>query len=965
MEQVYIEDKQGNKVLPITHVNAVRDDNGNSLPSIMGAFEDEVRGLVDTPHENYVTVAATSQTTAAEDVLPDSGQSADTIYRVSNWDGSANSGAGAFDVTSYSEYAWDDVSSPNKYIFLCKKTQIGEVFDITVYNNNTKYADLAAALGTNGANIPESLRKGGMSIKFVHAYDNKYVQFFLTKDEWSSSEADWEKMNLEGELDRLHIDVNGEVWTKDTELTYINQNSTSQQVGIEQGRQVIFELIRCNVDVTIYLKYKDDTTLVLGGAAQGDKIKFVASKDIKLIWLYSSSSSSDGTKYIVTVQGCVQKIDELEESASNLSRTVYDDEWSKDTQAIYLNEYYTKQEVNIKQGEDFSCSLVRANISGTVSVLAKYTDNTSSIIVSLSVGDTFLATAQKDISYVYLYSDVTSSTGSKFIVKRLGLVSKVEKNTDAINRIDNIVGNNTPINTVRGRVDGYINSTGYHSQNGYFVSRPVFVNKGAIINYSVGNYGSNIAIVVSTNDITDFPACTWTIEDSVNGNVRTKSGQIIVDSGKYYAVCWKSGYYETGVTYDNELIVGFAKAIDNNSKEIQQLGTKIIDNPFAGKNVVVLGDSHAQHRSEWMPKLCELTKMNYLSELNSLINVGNDVPSTYEMYFHPLRAQLQALIDNQGTTNVDVILVENVHYRKIGNAKDYSFHPSQLLSFDTYNMTKDEEEAYWQANFALIVGSFPSSSQKADTLLKSTITRYTRVITFSSSAVSAGLFTLSIDGHDFASDITSGMTLAQAIAEIYTWAFGDYCDWENISFDSTSITIRYKGSSSDPSINFSVNAGTTNISATVSGSNTQSTSKVYRYLESATDSDFLVKEKWHKMQPYFYNGYRTLKGFFEDININFPNAKVVVFSVPDYSFSSFDEHLNMGNFMETQQYTESTENGEQMLNVAKLYSAITINVEKECGISPFNWFNFYSANNVHPKTVGYERWAETITRFLI
>ncbi len=79
MEQKFITDKQGNKVLPITHVDAVRDDEGNTIASLMGTFEDEVRGLVDTPHQEYVTVDAFAS-------LPAEG-SADTIYRVSNWDG--------------------------------------------------------------------------------------------------------------------------------------------------------------------------------------------------------------------------------------------------------------------------------------------------------------------------------------------------------------------------------------------------------------------------------------------------------------------------------------------------------------------------------------------------------------------------------------------------------------------------------------------------------------------------------------------------------------------------------------------------------------------------------------------------------------------------------------------------------------------------------------------------------------
>lgn len=91
------------------------------------------------------------------------------------------------------------------------------VYDISVAHPDgqgkpTPYADLTAALGTGGANIPESLRKGGMSIKFIkgsaQSSDNKYVEYFLTKNTWSASEADWEKVNLEEEVRQLGQQVN-------------------------------------------------------------------------------------------------------------------------------------------------------------------------------------------------------------------------------------------------------------------------------------------------------------------------------------------------------------------------------------------------------------------------------------------------------------------------------------------------------------------------------------------------------------------------------------------------------------------------------------------------------------------------------------------------------------------------------------------------------------------------------------
>lgn len=50
-------------------------------------------------------------------------------------------------------------------------------YDISAAHNNATYADLAAALGTNGANVPAAVRKGGMSIKFICSSDNKYVRY--------------------------------------------------------------------------------------------------------------------------------------------------------------------------------------------------------------------------------------------------------------------------------------------------------------------------------------------------------------------------------------------------------------------------------------------------------------------------------------------------------------------------------------------------------------------------------------------------------------------------------------------------------------------------------------------------------------------------------------------------------------------------------------------------------------------
>lgn len=69
------------------------------------------------------------------------------------------------------------------------------IFDISAYNltegQPTKYATLAEALGTNGDNIPPIFRKGGMQIKYVSTSDNKYVQYRLMTQTFSTDEDNW------------------------------------------------------------------------------------------------------------------------------------------------------------------------------------------------------------------------------------------------------------------------------------------------------------------------------------------------------------------------------------------------------------------------------------------------------------------------------------------------------------------------------------------------------------------------------------------------------------------------------------------------------------------------------------------------------------------------------------------------------------------------------------------------------
>jgi hypothetical protein len=141
----------------------------------------EVNGMVSTPHQNYVTVADYASLPAVADGQPD------TIYRVANYDGAYNSGAGRVDATKYTEYAY----SNNALILLSVKSAVGEVFDISEYNSNAIYNSLTEALGTNGANIPAGIRRGGMSVKFVKRINYALYNVTVVSNQDSSQVPGW------------------------------------------------------------------------------------------------------------------------------------------------------------------------------------------------------------------------------------------------------------------------------------------------------------------------------------------------------------------------------------------------------------------------------------------------------------------------------------------------------------------------------------------------------------------------------------------------------------------------------------------------------------------------------------------------------------------------------------------------------------------------------------------------------
>ena len=78
-----------------------------------------------------------------------------------------------------------------------KKLELEVVYDVSSRNNGTVFESLQAILSSSNLDtlIPTSVRHGGMTIRFIQGSvsdsDNKYVQYRLISDEWSTNTKDW------------------------------------------------------------------------------------------------------------------------------------------------------------------------------------------------------------------------------------------------------------------------------------------------------------------------------------------------------------------------------------------------------------------------------------------------------------------------------------------------------------------------------------------------------------------------------------------------------------------------------------------------------------------------------------------------------------------------------------------------------------------------------------------------------
>jgi len=140
-----------------------------------------------------------------------------------------------------------------------------EMFDISAYHATgtppvpATYADLTAALGTDGENVPDALRKGGMSIKFIQSSDNKYVQYRLMSTTWSTVVTDWQGVDNEPTVESDNLVNSGGVAQNIKPTIFEGTDDAYSWIRIDYSAPIQQGSIIVNNGVSVYI-YKDGDT---------------------------------------------------------------------------------------------------------------------------------------------------------------------------------------------------------------------------------------------------------------------------------------------------------------------------------------------------------------------------------------------------------------------------------------------------------------------------------------------------------------------------------------------------------------------------------------------------------------------------------------------------------------------------------------------------------------------------------
>lgn len=280
------------------------------------------------------------------------------------------------------------------------------VYDVSAKNptggpNSDGKFTLNYILNPNNVNtlIPTAVRKGGMNIKFVQSSDNKYAQYRLMSNTFSTIESDWQGVNDELKSVNKNLIESGAIANI---LGYINcvysGANNAFPVNIKAKDTVIFSITNRTSAQSVVLSktssWDTSTNLIVISSGTGNAtVEYGIPEDYGYVWISGDNVNSTLTirsKYTIKeIQDALTEKIGIDFSASSLNSALF---------------------VGIKKGYNLRFSI--SNRNGNSVVLSKtntWDENTNLTVISYNDSGT---TVEKNITLNDDYGYVWISGGS-------------------------------------------------------------------------------------------------------------------------------------------------------------------------------------------------------------------------------------------------------------------------------------------------------------------------------------------------------------------------------------------------------------------------------------------------------------------------------------------------------------------------------------------------------------------------
>lgn len=222
------------------------------------------------------------------------------------------------------------------------------VLDLSAYNNGTTYNNLSDALVAIN-NLPTAYKKGGMSIKYVRSYDNKYVQYRLTKNIWSTAVYDWKNVNEAVHNDIAEIAVN--VKGIDTPF-YISAPSSEIKLNVKLKAGITYKFVVIQDESSFYYYFRNGSTNILDNTiTTGEYKTYTPETDINDLRIYVGSTASVGDAHLFLIDNNLNLglLDVINKRVGSIVNTIVN---------VTVGENLSKSvPVNIVKGQSFSVAM--------------------------------------------------------------------------------------------------------------------------------------------------------------------------------------------------------------------------------------------------------------------------------------------------------------------------------------------------------------------------------------------------------------------------------------------------------------------------------------------------------------------------------------------------------------------------------------------------------------------------------